>query len=139
MNRSRFSEEQFIGILAEQESGMKVSEVSRKSLLCRARRKKLTIVDGLPPIDDATEPTIGYRIDPDEAFRTPQRIWLPIPADTNPADLVLMYYKGTVPNQGWHKAENIEGFLANDESIIADGFYGVVVNHAGTVALEVRR
>jgi putative transposase len=30
MKRSRFSEEQIIGILAEQESGMKVSEVCRK-------------------------------------------------------------------------------------------------------------
>ena len=30
MKRSRFSEEQIIGILAEQESGMKISDVCRK-------------------------------------------------------------------------------------------------------------
>ena len=40
MKKSRFSKEQIIGILAEQESGMKVSEVCRKHGISDAKRLK---------------------------------------------------------------------------------------------------
>jgi hypothetical protein len=54
----------------------------------------------------------------------------------NANNLKVMYYKGSEPNQGWHEADSIAGFLTNAEPIILGGYFGVVVNHAGVVAIS---
>jgi hypothetical protein len=51
---------------------------------------------------------------------------------------VLLYYKSTDPNPGWHDAADIAGFLSDADAVVLDGYYGVVVNHSGIVALSVR-
>ena len=63
------------------------------------------------------------------------RVWIPIESGVSTDNITLMYYKGNEPNQGWHNAEDIEGFLADAEPVIVNGYLGVVVNHAGVVAV----
>ncbi len=46
-----------------------------------------------------------------------------------------MYYKNNEPNGGWHGATDIQGFLAEKEPIILNGYFGVIVNHAGIGAI----
>jgi len=92
----------------------------------------LTIAVGVPQFDDLT---IAYRIQPDQVFDTPQRIWLPVGSGVSTDNITLMYYKGNEPNQGWHNAQDVAGFLADTEPVVVNGYLGVVVNHAGVVAV----
>lgn len=100
-----------------------------------ANRPTLILAPNLPGINGSSEAVTGYRISPDEIFRTPQRVWLPIEAGMRVEDVVLMYYKENEPNTGWHRADEIDGFLSDAEPVIVDGYYGTVVNHAGVIAL----
>jgi len=96
----------------------------------------LTIATDVPQIGDI-ESTTAYRIKPDNVFDNPQRVWLPIPSGAGVDDITLIYYKGNEPNQGWHNAEDVEGFLTEDEPILLDGYYGFIVHHAGIVRLQI--
>jgi hypothetical protein len=97
----------------------------------------LSIATKVSTIDEHGTMT-AYRIQPDHVFTSPQRVWISIPDGMEFGDLAVMYYKGTDPNRGWHNATDIEGFLADNAPIILDGYYGVVVNHAGVIALSDR-
>jgi hypothetical protein len=102
----------------------------------------LKLVWELPSPDEDT-PKLIYRILPNEVFDTPQRIWIPVASSTRLDDLKLQYYKQNEPDQGWHNAEDIEGFLGEPEPVsftdaLGNHWLGVVVKHAGLVALSGR-
>ena len=66
------------------------------------------------------------------------RVWIPIESGVSTDNITLMYYKGNEPNQGWHNALDIAGFLADNEPLVLNGYLGVIVNHAGIVTVVQR-
>jgi hypothetical protein len=96
------------------------------------------------PADAPTLPTIGldvpHFIEPEEVYATPQRVWLPVPADIHPDDVQLYYYHASDDEDaGWYRAEDVDGWLVHGsyQTVVDEGtlYLGFLVHHAGIVQL----
>lgn len=74
-------------------------------------------------------PVIAYRIGPDAVFDTPKTVWIP---RVRKSETELQYYKTTAPNDGWHDAADIVGFLSAMPTFRDDGVL-LTVSHGGIV------
>ncbi len=92
---------------------------------------------GLPELAGAVGP--AYAIVPRAAFATPQRVWLPLPEDTRPEDVVLYYYFADAERGGWYAAGRVEGFAVPDSYLAFEAggisYLGVTVRHGGLVRM----
>ncbi|MCC6695986.1 MAG: BACON domain-containing protein [Candidatus Hydrogenedentes bacterium] len=82
-----------------------------------------------------------YRVAEDQAFETPQRVWLPVPEGFSGSDLAVFYYQPTGDAVGWYPAENVEGWLV-PESVTLDtvdglSYIGLEIRHGATLQLGV--
>jgi hypothetical protein len=79
------------------------------------------------------------RIGPAQVFGAPQRVWLPVPADTNPDQLVVYYYHDGGADSGWYQGEKVEGWLVPDSlsrlDLEGETYVGILVQYGGTVQL----
>lgn len=78
------------------------------------------------PTEDG-DPVTAYKIGPDEVFDQPKLVWLPINSATK-----VMYYKVSAPNDGWHEASDVVGFLGDTPQSYAGGIL-LTVSHGGVV------
>ncbi len=83
-----------------------------------------------------------YRIVPDGPYTVPQRVWIPVPGDVSADALSPYYFHGNGAHGAWYPGQNVEGWLAPGSSLVLDlngtTYYGILVNHGGTVALGLR-
>ena len=79
-------------------------------------------------------------LSPRAVYAEAQQVWIPIPENTDPANLALYYYGDGPLGGAWYPAENVTGWLARpDVEISADGSsLGYWLNHGGTFRLGVR-
>jgi hypothetical protein len=83
-----------------------------------------------------------YRVGPEAVFDEPTTIWLPVPADADPAALTLFCYHDEAGERGWYPAENVEGFLVPDSRSVNETggvvYLGFSACHAAEVRLGLR-
>lgn len=83
-----------------------------------------------------------FVVGPDRAFNGPQRVWLPVPADEDPADIdIYYYYHGGGSDAGWYRGVNVDGWLVPNETLEVENngvtYIGVLVQHGGIVQLGI--
>ncbi len=90
-----------------------------------------------PLLPESLEPV--YVVVPGGPFENPQRIWLPMPEDVAPEDLVVFYYQGDGENGTWYPGANVDGWLVPGSQLALDlehaSYFGILVNHGGVVSL----
>ncbi|MFP6584772.1 MAG: tandem-95 repeat protein [Candidatus Hydrogenedentota bacterium] len=79
--------------------------------------------------------TNAWQIGPDQVFREPTEVTIPVSAGIDLSTLRVMYYKPGEPNAGWHDAEDIIGLLVAQPTIRPDSIT-VYLRHGGVLALK---
>lgn len=78
---------------------------------------------------------------PERVYEVPQRIWLPIPKNVDPADVSLFYYLSNGEHKGWHPAGQIDAWLVPGSYLYLEAdnmtYLGFLVRHAGIVQLGI--
>jgi len=78
-------------------------------------------------------------ITPDGPYAHPHRVWIPIPDGVSADTVSVYYYQGGVDSGSWYRAENVDGWLADDSNLVLDldgrSYLGFTVNHGGIAAL----
>jgi Leucine-rich repeat (LRR) protein len=95
-------------------------------------------VASLPGVVAAAKSPV-YRIGPAQVFAQPVTIQIPVAPGSNPDDLEVYYYSESAAHIGWHRGENVVGWMAPAarRTVEADGqtYVEIQVNHAGVVQL----
>ncbi len=96
-----------------------------------------SVVGDLPPLDVGVGDV--FTLGPDQAFDTPQRVWLPIPAGASQDGLTVYYYYQDGPASDWVPGQLMEGWLVPDSEMILEFegvvHYGLLVHHGAVVQL----
>lgn len=98
-------------------------------------------INPAPPVD-ALEGMIGVpmAIEPEEAYETPQWLWLTLPPGADLNHIQLWYYKTSGQDAGWYPSGAIAGFLEPGTLELRQTaglqYIGVQINHGGIVALR---
>ena len=81
----------------------------------------------------------AYAMFPVQVYRDSQRVWLPIPPNTNSSYLQIYYYYDQPEGGRWYPAEAIAGWLEPESHLEVefDGitYLGFLARHAGTIQL----
>ncbi len=85
---------------------------------------------------------LAYRIEPEEVFDPPERVWLPLPQNVNTDSVELYYFHGRDGDKGWYPAENVEGWLEPNSQYITkvEGttYLGLLMNHGAIAQFGLR-
>lgn len=79
--------------------------------------------------------TNAWQVGPDQVFREPVEVTIPIPAGIEASSARVMYYKPSDPNEGWHDTGDVVGLLA-ETPVIQDGMVTLILRHGGILAIE---
>lgn len=120
---------------ADNREGPDVSNVSSNGL-----RTYVYLVDGLPNPDGIDPPAAAFRIEPDRVYPEAITAWIPIDKALAKDGLQVLYFKQSEPDQGWHDARGVVGFLETTEfqrivDAIGQHYLGIQVRHGGIVSI----
>jgi hypothetical protein len=82
---------------------------------------------------------IPYALAPEQAFESPERIWLPVPEGVDPATLTVYYHVADGVTHGWYAADTVQGWMVPGSLQIHEeddgAWIGLSVTHGGVVQL----
>lgn len=80
-----------------------------------------------------------FEVAPEQLFDLPQRVWLPVPADSEASGLEPYLYLEGRETSGWHRGASVAGWLGSGDLMELElnglQYVGLVVHHGGIVRL----